>query len=110
MVIVIFMGEKLMWHKYNEGLTIGLEGSEGGIILKDDESTDGARITLESIAKGGPPFVITCGIYGMMFTTVFHDLESDANSDFKNIKALINLFFSGEMSEEEWHDMFWDIY
>ena len=42
--------------------------SEGGVILRELEHPDGARIALE---RGGAvsPFAITCGIYGWMVHT-----------------------------------------
>jgi hypothetical protein len=35
------------WTKFEEGQTIGQKGSEGGIILVDEEIRSSARITLE---------------------------------------------------------------
>ncbi|MAW97055.1 MULTISPECIES: hypothetical protein [unclassified Leeuwenhoekiella] len=56
------------WNPFDQGNSIGTIGSEDGKILKDEENSFGARITLEengSIA----PFSITIGIYGLMFHT-----------------------------------------
>lgn len=36
-----------MWSKIDNGVTIGTEGSEKWIIVKDEEHREGARITLE---------------------------------------------------------------
>lgn len=47
-----------MWSEIDNGLTIATEGSEKGIIIKDEEHFEGARITLEEDA-GGIPFAIT---------------------------------------------------
>lgn len=58
------------WIRFDEGKSIGQIGSEGGKILKDEENTFGARVTLEG--KGDiAPFSITIGIYGVMFHTEF---------------------------------------
>lgn len=60
------------WTQYDNGNSIGKKGSEGGRILNDQENINGARITLEANA-GTIPFVITLGIYGLMFHTEFFD-------------------------------------
>ena len=68
-----FMG----WQPTENGGTLGTAGSEGGVILRDEEHDLGARITLErhcSIA----PFAVTCGIYGWFFHTRFASTETEA--------------------------------
>lgn len=47
-------------------------GSEGGIILLDEEYHQSCRITLEKCERY---YAITCGIYGSMVHTVFSDQE-----------------------------------
>jgi hypothetical protein len=68
----------MSWGPFNEGSTIGAEGSEGGIILRDVEHPLGSRITLE---RGGAiaPYSVTCGIYGWFFHTRFLGSEAEAN-------------------------------
>ena len=58
------------WEPFEHGRTVGLHGSEGGIIVRDEEHGAGARITLE---RGGAaaPFAVTCGIYGLFMHTAF---------------------------------------
>lgn len=58
-------------------------GTEGGVIILDDEHDLGARITLESGGAGG---AITCGIYGWMVHTRFFDAESEARAAFDAMK------------------------
>ena len=65
------------WQPTENGGTLGTAGSEGGVILRDEEHDLGARITLErhcSIA----PFAVTCGIYGWFFHTRFASTETEA--------------------------------
>ena len=57
------------WITYEDGKTIGSTGSEGGVILRDEECPDGARITLEEETHMGVPFAITCGVYGWLVHT-----------------------------------------
>ena len=56
------------WHPFEDGASIGQAGSEGGVIVRDDEHPWGARITLERDG-GFAPFALTCGIYGWMVHT-----------------------------------------
>jgi hypothetical protein len=60
-------------------------GTEGGVILADDEHGLGARITLE---KNGAfaPFAITCGIYEWMMHTRFCSTLAAAQSDYHAMK------------------------
>lgn len=66
---------------YEEGATLGERGSENGIIIRDDEHEQGARITLEREARHAP-FVITCGVYGWMLHTRFFGSEAEAVGDY----------------------------
>ena len=78
------------WHPFDEGRSVGLKGSEEGVILLDEEHSYGARITLE---RGGyAPFSITCGIYGWMVHTRFFSDEAEAQDAFGEMKiGLVNI-------------------
>ncbi|CAM4180001.1 hypothetical protein FLAN108750_14185 [Flavobacterium antarcticum] len=77
------------WTKFENGNSIGKKGSEGGKILNDQENINGARITIE--ANGGnAPFVITFGIYGLMFHTEFFSEIEIAVEYFKRKKIEID--------------------
>ena len=65
------------WAPFDEGSTIGTEGTEGGIILRDDEHSLGSRITLERDGTIAP-YSVTCGIYGWFFHTRFLGSEAEA--------------------------------
>ena len=73
------------WYAFDQGKSVGQYGSENGTILRDDEHSEGARITLE---RGGltAPFSITCGIYGWMVHTRFFSAESEADSAFESMR------------------------
>lgn len=72
------------WHSFDEGRSIGHVGTEKGIIMRDEEHGDGARITLE---RGGyTPFAITCGLYGWMMHTCFFSTEQSAQQAFEDMK------------------------
>ena len=95
------------WIGFDEGNSIGQVGSEGGEILKDEENTFGARVTLEG--KGDiAPFSITVGIYGMMFHTQFFSTLDQAQRCFDlykdKIEAVINHYSIKEDSRDaEWN-------
>lgn len=72
------------WHAFQDGATVGHKGSESGVLLLDEEHSDGARISLER--DGRQPFSITCGVYGTMVHTRFCDTEAQARSDFAAMK------------------------
>ena len=64
------------WKPFEGGRTVGLHGTEGGVILRDEEHGAGARITLE---RGGlaAPFAVTCGAYGLFMHTAFAEDEAE---------------------------------
>lgn len=72
------------WVPFDGGQSIGQEGSEHGIIVRDEEHDDGARITLER--DGYAPYAITCGIYGWMCHTCFFSTEPSAQQAFEAMK------------------------
>jgi hypothetical protein len=71
----------MSWSIFDEGKSIGTLGSERGVILRDQEHSAGARITLE---RDTPqvPYTITCGIYGWMVHTRFFGTEQEAQAGF----------------------------
>lgn len=73
------------WYAFGEGATLGQKGSEGGIILCDDEHPYGARITLERDTRSAP-FAITCGIYGCMMHTRFFSVAQRATIAYDKMK------------------------
>ncbi|NTJ63730.1 hypothetical protein G6M50_37115 [Agrobacterium rhizogenes] len=75
----------MAWVSFDGGSTIGHQGSESGIILLDEEHSDGARVTLERCDR--VPFAITCGLYGNMVHTVFIGSEREALDTFHAIKT-----------------------
>jgi len=75
----------MIWEPYDDGDTIGQEGSENGVIMRDDEHPMGARITLERDTRVAP-FAITCGVYGLMFHTRFLATEADALTQFEAMR------------------------
>jgi hypothetical protein len=80
---------EMFWYPFDKGATLGQKGSESGVILRDEEHPLEARITLECDTKSAP-FAITCGIYGCMLHTRFFSIESEACSQYEEMKAALS--------------------
>jgi len=85
------------WYPFDKGATLGQKGSENGVIVRDEEHPQEARITLERDTKTAP-FAITCGIYGCMLHTRFFSIESEASSQYEEMKAALSALL---LTEEE---------
>jgi hypothetical protein len=76
----------MSWAPLDGGATLGGQGSENGVIERDDEHAEGARITLERDGTIAP-FAITCGVYGWMCHTRFFSTRDEADREFEAMKA-----------------------
>lgn len=74
----------MSWYDYDEGSEIGEHGTEGGDIVKDEEFSSSARITLEKLSEGH--YAVTCGIYGTLVHTAWFD-EANALSKYEQMKS-----------------------
>jgi hypothetical protein len=74
------------WLSSENGATLGQTGSEEGTIVRDEEHSLGARITLERDACVAP-FAVTCGIYGWMIHTRFFGNEAEAEAQYDLMKT-----------------------
>ena len=83
------------WYPYDDGKTIGQKGSEEGIILRDEEHPQEARITLEREGRIAP-FAITCGIYGWMVHTRFFSIEEEGQAEYGEMKAALSALLATE--------------
>lgn len=77
--------------------TVGAIGNEGGEIVKDEELSSCARITLEELPKGH--YAVTCGIYGAMVHTAYFGKE-DAFSKYEEMKSDIEAISLQENDDE----------
>ena len=73
------------WQPSEKGATLGQTGSEEGIVVRDEEHSLGARITLERDARVAP-FAITCGVYGWMMHTRFFSSDAEAETQYDLMK------------------------
>lgn len=92
------------WISINDGIV----GSEGGIIVRDEEYYEKARITIEKDTNIAP-YSITIGIYGLMFhTNFFSSIEAaEKTSTFYKVKIEEILKLSNleeNEKQENWHD------
>ena len=93
-----------LWYAYGRGQTINTSGSDGGIILLDEEMI-GARITLEKDSIIAP-FSITCGIYGLMVHTAFAKNQKEALETYTAMKKEITEFMSKDTAfggDDDYH-------
>lgn len=77
------------WRPFEDSATLGQAGSEEGTIVRDEEHSLGARITLERGA-GVAPFAITCGIYGWMLHTRFFTSETEAKTQYDRMRTSLS--------------------
>ena len=85
-----------MWSAFDNGLSIGNVGSERGIIVRDEEHSHGARITIECDGITAP-FSITCGIYGWMVHTRFFATENEAHDAVTCMQASLDAILNKMM-------------
>ena len=95
------------WNPFDEGNSIGTIGSEDGKILRDEENSFGARITLEENGSVAP-FSITIGIYGLMFHTDFYSSLENAENKFKSFKTIIEKIIEHHLIDENKRDSEWN--
>ncbi len=87
-----------MWNKLS--FYPGETGSENGIILDDEEYKESCRITLERCPRY---YGITCGIYGLMFHTVFCG-ETNYKKTYEAMKKELADFIDRDVTEDEASD------
>jgi len=95
------------WIAFEDGKSIGSSGSENGMIIKDEEFENSARITIEKDGQISP-FSITMGIYGLTFHTNFYSTFEKADDDFQwfklKIEEILNLFeIKEEKRDSDWN-------
>lgn len=88
------------WDPYENGGTLGQKGSEEGTMVRDEEHSLGARISLERDCRVAP-FAITCGIYGWMLHTRYFSSEDKAETEYECMKnALAALLEAADKTAE----------
>jgi hypothetical protein len=98
-------GSASQWLSYEQGKTIGMEGSEFGEIVLDDELAQVGRVTLERLhSPQRAPWAITCGAYGIAVHTIYFGDEASARAAAEAIKPLIERIaaVAEELGDEAW--------
>jgi hypothetical protein len=85
----------MAWYPYEGGTSVGQSGSEGGVIVVDEEHPDGARITLERDGAVAP-WSITCGVYGWMAHTRFFPERAQAEIALGPMKSSLELVMTSD--------------
>ncbi len=76
------------WLPFEDGETIGIQGSEGGTVTADEQHSSGGRITLESQCLRAP-YAITVTIYGWAYHTRFFADEATAKQAYDDMKTAL---------------------
>ncbi len=82
---------------------LGQEGSEGGIIVHDDELPGIGRVTIEretNLKTGLDYFGVTTGVYGMLVHTAFFSSLEDALEGMQIAKLLIQVLMGTTANNE----------
>jgi len=90
-----------MWEQFDGGLSIKQIGSENGKIVKDEEHSFGARITIEKEGVTAP-YSITCGIYGIFCHTAFYGNEQETYIKYEDMKKDIEVFIGNSNNEDDY--------
>ncbi|MDZ7896667.1 MAG: hypothetical protein U5N85_01370 [Arcicella sp.] len=99
------------WKVFENGNTLGNQGSEEGIIISDFENVNGARITIEKDCRN-IPFAITFGIYGVMAHThtmkaILAYINEYLNQTVQKINEFIKFCNINEENRDDvWHNNF----
>ena len=72
------------WFAYNDGRSIGSVGTEGGVILRDEEHEAGARVTLK---RGDSYISVSCNVYGWIDHTRFFGSVTEAQREYILMKS-----------------------
>ncbi len=91
-----------MWIKLEDD--IGKKGSEGGIVLRDEEYDNSCRATLEKCSEC---YAVTCGVYGCMVHTAFFG-EEEFETKYEAMQQELQNFVDhmDEMSSKERSDFY----
>lgn len=84
-------------YEFDNGSAVGERGTEGGVIVKDEELDNSARITLEKLSNGD--YALTCGVYGTFFHTAWFE-NADALSKYEQMKSDLEVILSQENDDE----------
>ena len=74
----------LEWIAYKNSTTLGKQGSQGGIIVFDEELPNNCRLTIEKISD--ELYIRICDIYADMFRFSFFTDESKALESCRELK------------------------
>jgi len=88
------------WQPFHDGSSIGQEGTEMGLIIRDEWYAGTARITLEDEPRV-VPFAITCAVYGWMAHTRYFGTVEEANRAFDEMKPALEKIVSLIPGEDE---------
>jgi hypothetical protein len=74
------------WLAFDNGRSAGSVSSDGGVILREDQLSQGAHITLK---RGASYISVSCNIYGWMDHTRFFSGITEAEREFITMKPAL---------------------
>ena len=85
------MSDEGSWGPAEAGGTLGMQGAEGGVIVRDEAHPAGLRLTLEEDASRSF-HALTCGVSGWLVHRRYFDNEAQALAAWEEMKpALVAL-------------------
>jgi hypothetical protein len=85
------MSDEQGWKPTAEGSTLGLEGAEGGTIVRDEEHPAGLRLTLEE-DPARSFHALTCTVSGWLVHRRYFSSEAEAQAAWEEMRpALVEL-------------------
>jgi hypothetical protein len=92
------------WVAYNNGQSIGSLSAEGSVIIRDEEHTSGARVTLK---RGEKLISVSCNVYGWIDHTRFFNTLADAQREYSLMKSSVgymveNILAAGKSDLKMW--------
>ncbi len=93
------------WFAYDNGQSIGTVGAEGGIVLRDEEHEQGARITLK---RGSDYISVSCNIYGRIDHTRFFGSLAEAQREYILMKSSLGDMIENVLSPDARDSKIWE--
>ena len=82
------MSDERSWRPAEGGSTLGLEGAEGGTIVRDEEHPAGLRLTLEEDPSRSF-HALTCGVSGWLVHRRYFGSEPEALAAWDEMKPAL---------------------
>jgi hypothetical protein len=93
------------WSAYKTGQSAGRASAGGDTVLRDEEHTSGARVTLK---RGGSYISVTCNVYGWMNHTRFFESVPEAQREYALMKSSLGNIVENILSADQNNLKMWE--